>query len=275
MLDVIYDSNMSRLLLTLALAILPAVSSSAAQPAALARARALYNSGSYDAAIAAAAAARLDPKVGDAASLVLGRAHLERYRTGRADDDLIAARSSLSAVRIDALTPRDQLDLLIGLGQTLYFGDAFGAAADLFDNALSRAAILDLRDRAKLLEWWATALDRQAQARPTDRRGPVYARIVERMEDELRDEAGSAVANYWLVVGARGTGDLDRAWDAAVGGWVRAALGSEASDLRANLDRIVMDALIAERARLRPVREQQSEIGAMRAEWEKVKADWK
>jgi hypothetical protein len=265
---------MSRLLLTLALASLPAVSA-AAQPAALARARALYNSGSYDAAIDAAAAARLDPKVGDAASLVFGRAHLERYRAGGAADDLTAARTSLGAVRMTALSPRDQLDLLIGLGQTLYFGDAFGAAADVFDNALGRATVLDARDRDKLLEWWATALDRQAQSRPTDRRSPVYARIVERMEDELRGDAGSAVANYWLVVGARGTGDLDRAWDAAVAGWVRAALGADAAGVRASLDRVVMEALIPERARLRPVREQPDVAGAMRAEWEKVKGDWK
>jgi hypothetical protein len=52
--DVIYDSTMTRLVITLALAVLPAASV-AAQPAALARARALYNSGSYDAAIDAAA----------------------------------------------------------------------------------------------------------------------------------------------------------------------------------------------------------------------------
>lgn len=270
----IYDSTMTRLVVTLALAVLPAASV-AAQPAALARARALYNSGSYDAAIDAAAAARVDPKVGDAASLVLGRAHLERFRSGGAADDLAAARTSLAAVRIDALTPRDQLDLLIGLGQTLYFGDAFGAAADVFDNALGRAALLGVGERGKLLDWWSNALDRQAQARPADRRSPVYARIVERMEDELRDDPGSAVANYWLVVGARGTGDLDRAWDAAVAGWVRAALGADAADLRADLDRVAMEVLIPERARMRPVREQADGAAAMRAEWEKLKTDWK
>jgi hypothetical protein len=157
----------------------------------------------------------------------------------------------------------------------LYFGDAFGAAADLFDNALGGAAVLGTRERGKLLEWWATALDRQAQTRPADRRGPLYTRIVERMEGELRDDAGSMVANYWLVVGSRGTGDVDRAWDAAVAGWVRAAFSLGAADLRAALDRVVMDALIPERARLRPVREQADGVAAMRAEWEKVKADWK
>jgi hypothetical protein len=99
--------------------------------------------------------------------------------------------------------------------------------------------------------------------------------VVERMEEELRVEPGSVIANYWLVVAARGAGDLDRAWDAAVAGWVRASLGSDIADLRAELDRVVADALIPERARQRPQREQAEAAAAMRAEWEKVKADWK
>ena len=270
----IYDSTMTRLLITLALAVCPAASA-AAQPTALARARTLYNSGSYDAAIDAAATARLDPKVGDAALLVLGRAHLERFRAGGPADDLAAARVNLGAVQIDALSPRDQLDLLIGLGQTLYFGDVFGAAADVFDSALGRAAVLGIHDRDKLLEWWATALDRQAQGRPADRRGGVYARVVERMEDELRGDAGNAVANYWLVVAARGSGDLDRAWDAAMAGWVRAALGLNASDLRARLDRVMSDVIIQERGRLRPPQERALAAEMMAAEWRAFKEAWK
>lgn len=265
---------MTRLVITLALAVLPAASA-AAQPAALARARTLYNSGSYDGAIDAAAVARLDPKVGDAASLVLGRAHLERFRARGSADDLTAARTSLGAVRIAALSPRDQLDLLIGLGQTLYFGDAFGAAADVFDNALGRAAVLGVRDRRKLLDWWSNALDRQAQARPADRRGSVYARIVERMEDELRDDPANVVANYWLVVGARGTGDLDRAWDAAVAGWVRAALSPDAADLRAKLDRVMREVIIYERGRLRPPQERGQAAETMMTEWRAFKEAWK
>jgi hypothetical protein len=272
--DVIYDSTMTRLVITLALAVLPAASA-AAQPAALARARTLYNSGSYDAAIDAAAGARLDPKVGDAASLVLGRAHLERFRSGGAAADLTAARVSLAAVRIDALSPRDQLDLLVGLGQALYFGDSFGAAADVFDNALGRAAVLGVGDRDKLVEWWATAMDRQAQARPADRRAGVYAGIVERMEEELRDDAGSVVANYWIVVGARGTGDLDRAWDAALAGWVRAALGLNTTDLRAKLDRLMTEVIIEERGRLRPPPERVLATEMMTAEWQAFKEAWK
>ena len=264
---------MIRILATLALIVLP--TASAAEPAALARARTFYNSGSYDAAIDAALTARSDPKAQDAAALVLARAHLERFRASGATDDLTAARAALVTVRMGALSARDQLDLLIGIGQTLYFGEAFGAAADVFDSALGRATALLARDRGKLLDWWATALDRQAQTRPPERRAAAFSRIIERMEDELRQEPGSMIANYWLVVGTRGAGDLDRAWDAAIAGWVRASLGPDATDLRIELDRVVSDALIPERARTRPAREQQDAAAAMRMEWDGVKNAWK
>ena len=78
---------MIRILATLALIVLP--TASAAEPAALARARTFYNSGSYDAAIDAALTARSDPKAQDAAALVLARAHLERFRASGATDDYI------------------------------------------------------------------------------------------------------------------------------------------------------------------------------------------
>ena len=262
------------MLTAMALVTLSAVGA-AAEPAALARARSLYNAGSFDAAIEAAATARRDPAAVDAAALVMGRSHLERFRVAGAAEDLGAARTALAGVRMEMLSPRDQLDLLIGLGQTLYFSDVFGAAADVFDSALGRASILSTRDRTKLIDWWATALDRQAQARPADRRAPVYERIVDRIEDELQSEPGSAVANYWLVVGTRGTGDLDRAWDAALAGWVRASLGSDAVALRVELDRVVNEALIPERARTRPVREQADATASMRAEWQQIKSAWK
>ena len=273
----IYDARMFRFVMVLVLVGLPGLAG-AADPPALARARVLYNAGNYDAAIEAAASARTDPKAADAAALVIARAHLERFRSAPAGDpngDLPAARAALTGIRTAALNARDQLDLLIGLGQTLYFGDSFGPAADIFDSALGRASMLNAAERARLIDWWATALDRQAQAQPADRRLPIFTRIVDRMQQELRDDPGSANANYWLVVGIRGVGDLDRAWDAAIAGWVRATLGSDASGLRTKLDRVVVDALIPERARVRPVREQQDAAAAMRTEWEKIKSEWR
>lgn len=249
----------------------------AAEHPSLANARALYNAADYDAAITAATVARADPASADAAALVAARSHLERYRVQTGDSaDLAAAREALGAVRAAALKPRDQIDLLVGLGQALYLTNAFGAAAELFDTALSRASLLSDRDRWLLLDWWATAVDREAQMLPADRRATVLRRVIDRMEGELRQDPGSATANYWLAVSARGTGDAERAWHAAVAAWVRAPLRPETTaTLRDDLDRFVTTVLIPERARARPAREQQETLTDLRMQWDLVKQDWK
>ncbi len=258
------------------LIVLFAAPASAAEHPSLAKARMLYNAGDNDGAISAAAVARQVPGSADAAALVTARAHLERYRQRADPGDLGAAREALAAIRTDVLTPRDQVDLLVGLGQSLYLGELFGAAAELFDTALTRASILPERDRLLLLDWWATALDREAQTRSADRRGRVFERIVDRMEEELRGDPGNAVANYWLAVASRGTGDVDRAWDAAVAAWVRSTLRPESAEmLRADLDRLVSQALIPERVKTRPAREQPDALAALNAEWDLVKQQWK
>src|SRR5258705_1432743 len=106
-----------------------------------------------------------------------------------------------------------------------------------------------------LLDWWATALDREAQVAPPERRARLNARIMERMDAELRRDPGSAPANYWRAVAARGSGDLDTAWDAAVAAWVRAALGPAGSQLRSDIYRLGTEAIIPERARFHQRRE--------------------
>ena len=264
-----------RIVMLAAAALLVAHGATAAEPASLARARTLYNAADYDGAIAAATLARTQTPAGDAAALVEARARLERYRRNADPDDLMAARDALNAIRASALAGRDQVDFLVGLGQSLYLTDFFGAAADLFNTALERSAPLDDRDRMLLLDWWATAVDREAQMAPPERRARLAAQIITRMGDELRNDPGNAPANYWLAVAARAAGDLDAAWDAAVAAWVRATLGPDTEQLRADIDRLVMQAVIPERARARRVRDQVDSTDAMRAQWESVKQQWR
>jgi hypothetical protein len=127
----------------------------------------------------------------------------------------------------------------------------------------------------QLLDWWATATDREAQSLPLERRTALLAHVTERMEIEVRIDPGSQPANYWLAVSARGAGDLDRAWHAAVAGWIRASLRPDsAKALRSDLDRLVTQALILERARARPPREQSDALTALRAEWDAIKNQW-
>jgi hypothetical protein len=121
-------------------------------------------------------------------------------------------------------------------------------------------------------------LAREAQTRPLERRGPVFERIAVRMEEELRRDAGNAPASYWLAVASRGAGDFDRAWDAAVAGWVRASLSPEtSSSVRTDLDRLVTQALIPERARLQAATglDQQKIASTLTEEWDLVKQQWK
>ena len=254
---------------------LTAVPLGAAEPPALARARGLYNAADYDGAIAAAAQASNVPGAGDAAALVEARARLERYRRSSDPLDLTAARDRLRSLRPSALSPRDRVDFLVGLGQALYLGNLFGPAVELFDTAMRGAATVPAVDRALLLDWWATALDRSAQASPSDRRARLYERLDARMDEELRLDPGSAPANYWRAVAKRGAGDIDGAWDAAVAAWVRAPLGTAtAPTLRVDLDRLVTQALIPERVRTRPLREQAEAVDALHAQWALVKQQY-
>jgi len=258
------------------LVIVGATWAAAAESPALAKARALFNASNYEGAIDAAAVARRDPMSADAAALVIARARLERFRQTGGASELAEAREALRAVRSAALTPRDQVDLVIGLGQALYFGEVYGAAADLFETALEKGELLGERDQALLLDWWATALDREAQLRPVDRRSAVYERIGARMDRELHADPSSAGANYWRVIAARGTGDLDLAWSAAISAWVRSTLNPATTEqLRADVDRVVGQALIPERSRSHPARDTQDSVALLTAEWDLVKQNWK
>jgi hypothetical protein len=251
------------------------LSIAAAPQDALLRARQLYNQRQYDAAIDAAVEARRTAASAEAASLIFARAHLERFRQTSDTADLAASRDALKRIDSARLTPREHVELLIGLGEMLYLDERFGAAAELFDSALARVDPAD-PDAGRTLEWWASALDRQAQLDPAVEQRLIYAPVLQRMETELRHDAGSAVASYWLAAAARGVGDLQRAWDAAVAGWVRAPLTGDRRDgLRADLDRLVLQAIIPERAReFAPPAGVQQAVDAMRAEWERIKQEW-
>jgi hypothetical protein len=263
-------------LLALALCVAMAPPARAAESAALAKARMLFNAANYDAAIESASAARKDPMWADAGALIVARAHLERFRQNGNVQELRDAREALRAIKSAALSPRDRVDLIIGLGQALYLGETYGAAAELFETALDKGDLLSERDRVLLLDWWATALDREAQLRTFDRRPPVYERIGARMERELREDPSSAVAAYWRVVAARGTGDLDLAWSAAISAWVRSTLNPATSaQLRTDLDRVVNQALIPERARTHPAKDVLDPAAVLAEEWDLVKERWK
>ena len=253
----------------------------AAQPASavagdpLAPARAHYNEGRFEEAIQAAKA--VQDTVGSPAILIIGRAGLERFRTTADAAQLAAARTALSRVDAARLSPRDRLDLVVGLGEALFFDEHFHAAADLFESILDDVAALGPGPRDQLLDWWGTAIDRHVRGLPAEKRAEAFDRLVARMEGELRKDPTSAAAAYWVAAASFARGNVERAWDAAVAGWVRGILTVDRGmALRPDLDRLVRDAIIPERVRRIQGGngEAQATEASMLAEWTLVKEQW-
>jgi hypothetical protein len=246
-------------------------SAAAAADDPLAKARQLYNQKQFEAAVDAAEQARRTPAHADAADLVAARAYLERFRTSAATDDLANARLRLRRLDPIKFEPRERAEYVIGLGEALYFDNAYGAAADVFDSILRGPESIATDNRERILDWWADALDRDARPRPDIDRQAVYRRIRARMDDELALRPANSAAAYWRAAAARAEGDLQSAWDAAQAAWVRAPLATDRGDtLRANLDRLVTRAIIPDRAKLLGQPPQR-----FLTEWEQFKERWK
>ena len=251
-------------------------SSAAAQRTDLARARTLYNERQFDGAIDAAKAAQKLPATADAATVVLARAHLERYRERANPDDLSAARVALGTVRVSNIDSRDHVDFLLALGEALFFEDDYGAAATLFESGIDRAIAQGAETAEAMLEWWGSAVERHADALDRDARINAFRRLRERMSRELARNPGSAAAAYFLVVATRGCGEPLEAWDAAIAGWVRARLaGARSASLRADLDKLVMQGIIPDRVATLAVERREQAESDLRGEWAVVKERWK
>ena len=130
------------------------------------------------------------------ARLVLGRIQLERFRKAPTETLLGDARRSLREVDPAALEPRERVELVIGFGETLFLEDKFLAAANIFEPVLGASLLLGADAHARVLDWWATSLDRYAQTRQMADRVEIYARITERMTAELTQDPGSTPAGY-------------------------------------------------------------------------------
>lgn len=247
----------------------------AAAPDQIALARRLYNEGKFDEALDAARKALAAPATATSARLVMGRIQIERYRRAPATAALEEAKTVLRAIDARALDQRERLELQVGLATLLFFEDRFGAAAELLDPLVDASATLAPDAHERALEWWATALDRQAQSQPLSERTDVYLRISERMEQELRRDSASGPASYWLAAAARGAGDIERAWSAAAAGWIRASLARDrGAALKADIDRLVTTAIIPDKAAKAPARDRQKTAAALVADWEAFKQIW-
>lgn len=241
----------------------------------LGEARRLYNAGSFDEAAEAARTAMEQPGTANSARVVLGRIHLERYRRAPSSETLAEARTALREVDASQLESRERLELTMGFAETLFLEDRFAAAAEMFAPILASSDALGDAAHERVLDWWASALDRHAQRRPMAERPAIYARVAERMQRELERDPGSVPAGYWIVAAARASGDLDSAWSAATAAWIRATLGRDRGViLRGDLDRLVVQAIIPERAARLSPKDSSVAVAGLLSEWEAFKTEW-
>ena len=239
-------------------------------------ARQLYNLGRYQEAIDAAVHLRGTP-LADPANLLVARSYLELFRKTTDRAALVAGRSALADLHPARLSPRERTDYLIGLGEALYLDDAFGPAAELFAGVLDRGEELGPTTFDRVFDWWATSLDRQAQSGAAGNREQLYETVRARAAAALGRVPSSSAAAYWLAASYRYLGDLTRAWDAAVAAWVRAPLSDDQGRaLRADIDQLVIQAILPERVRLMASTDADRErvTAALRTSWEAVKMDW-
>lgn len=264
-----------RVLVTVALALGAMAQAKAPKAGSLTKARQAYNAGQLDAAIAAAQDAMKLPAASNEAAVVLSRAYLDRYRQGSLAVDLDNGRQALRQVKPSTLAPRARTEYILAEGLSLYYegctDGCFGSAAEMFKMALNTLDAGLERDR--VFEWWAGALDRQAQFGPEAERVSVYRRLLDGADTEIAHQQESAAATYWMVAAATGAGELERAWSASIAGWIRARTwGPRGDTLRADLDRFVSQVLLPARARaIAPDSDARPVLKTLLGQWEDVK----
>ncbi len=243
----------------------------------LTRARQAYNQQEFDQAVALAVEARQTPAWANSAALVLSRSLLGRFRLVGDVADVAVARQALLSVDPSPLLVTEKAELHLGMAELLFVDDQFGAAAELFEVALDRPGMVTAAQRDRVLEWWAASLDRHAQLAPDGERQMRYGRLLARLEVESSRGPASPVVTYWLAAAARGVDDPDRAWSLAIAGWIQAPAiaGAQGPALRADLDRLMVDAIIPERARrTAPDGDPEALKAALASEWAAIKAKW-
>lgn len=243
----------------------------------LTRARQAYNEQQFERSISLAREAKQTPQTVDSGALVMARAFLGRFRRSGDPTDIERARESLLSITPARLMATEAAELHIGMAELLFADNQFGAASEMFEVALDRPGMVPDRQRDRVLEWWAASGDRDALLAPDSHRTARYQRMLARMEKELVRRPASPVVAYWMAAAARGADDVDRAWSLAIAAWVQAPMlaGERAAELRADLDALMVDGIIPERA-VHEAREADPAAlkVALAAEWTAIKAKW-
>ena len=272
-------ANCARAVLVFAL--LSVAAPSAAGESDLEKARAMYNEGRFEESIAAATNAKHKPDSAPSATLIEARARLERFRQSGDAGDLGVARAALVSLNPRGLAPQEIIEWQIGIGTALFLETQPGPAAEMFATALPAARErLSPTELDKLVEWWASTVARVAESQTGSARKDAYTAMLSAVREELERNPLSWPASYWLVVAARGAGNLDDSWNAAITAWIRAGSQPEGLQVRGDLDRFVTQTLIPERAQARTgqrldSKTTETEIAAQTEQWHALVEHWR
>jgi hypothetical protein len=253
---------------------------SAAAQTDLEHARLMYNAGIFDEAIATAESARAAASTASSAALIIARARLERFRLYGNPDEVDQARGELVSLNVADLSRQELMEWQIGLAAALFFQQQYGAAAEWLRVLIPSARVqLGSGEVEKLLEWWAASTLQVAETLHGGARVEKYRELLRAMENEQQGEPWSRAATYWVIVASRGAGDFDRAWDEAIAGWIRAKALDRSVELRADIDRFVIETVIPERVQMRTglrldIGLTTGEVAAMTAEWKALTRRW-
>ena len=268
-----YSAEMGRVVVLLGLLVVAPGLAFAEDPVAEARQR--YNEGAFDAAVALASAA-WEESGSTSAAVVLARSRLERFRVSGNREDLEAADDLLRELDPGTLSTAERSEWELGVAASLYLHEDYGPAAEILDRLL-REGNVPTADRDRLIDWWASAVDRAAHRLGREERIRTYERLAQRLELEAARHAGSAAAAYWLVEAVRGVGDLERAWSLCVANWIRSSRGDAL--LRSDLDRLMLQGVIPDLAVSRTALPAGNPttvavMAQLASDWEEIKARW-
>ena len=258
------------------------VPAAAAAQSDLERARTLYNAGQFDESIAAAAVAKKKTAAAPSATLIAARARLELFRQKNDPQDLVAAREDLVCTE-PAASLRRRKSSSGRLASAPRCSSTISPARPPTCSrpcCRPRARVCPVAEFDKLLEWWASTLSRVAESQSGTARREAYAAMLSAVRGELERDPLSRPTAYWVVVAARGAGDFDGAWNAAVTGWIRAGSQPDGHQLRSDLDRFVTQTLIPERAQARTgqrldAKATLGEISALTDQWRAIGEQWR
>jgi hypothetical protein len=188
----------------------------------------LYNAGYYQQAIDEARKVKADEPTAPQVDLLLSRSYTQLYRITKEAKHLDLARAHMLAALkgYPFEHPWENHELVTGLAEIHYWDDERGPAAELFHSVILEGnKKIAPQSYANAVDWWASTLTGLiANMNPTD---PIKVSTEKEIKSTIekayrQSYGGEPVLAYWMALVHVREGNVGKAWDVAVAGYVRA-----------------------------------------------------